>query len=729
MRRLFFSDAGRGNRSISSARNGRPGPKGRRAQRFSVESLESRCLLSTGNIVAVFQYPLTSPARSPAEIIQAGGKLWFTDQSSTNVWEIANPASPSTPTSVTGGGSSSPGITADPNDPNHYVWVTEPGAHEIGRFNASDSTPTITNFASSPLPANAAPQGIAVGLDQSGHSVIWFTNSTNNAIESFDPSTDTFSTPIPVVGTDQNGNPLFGFSGYASKIVAGTDADRTLWFIEKNSSTGEFAIGGYDPRTGHWSQVTLPKGTNGSWETPYGITVTPDGNIWLGEAVSKLPPQTGLFFASIWKIIPGVTPTASEFQITNAVTGTPVTPPPLPYGLAVGPDNNIWFADNDTGAIYMFNLATEKFATEAVTTSSTPILQGITAGPDGNIWFTDNNGAVDRKYLATQLVVAATSVTAGSGIAVNAEDSFGNIDPTYSGTVTLTVTSNSGGSPITLPPATASQGVATFSASALNIAGGYTVQATATGLTATPSSSVNVVPAAATGFVIAQQPPASVNAGSGFSVLVSFEDSFGNAATYSGNVNLALATSPTTILATVPVNGGSSAQFSGLTLSKGGNYSLLFSASDLTSSTSNSFNVIAPPAPHIQGATVVTTQKTNKKGKPIGKPVLSGYQFTFDTAMSSGTGNSANYKPGTYVQVTMKVGKKKVKVLKLQPIGFRLNYVSSNRVQLILNGKQAFKLGGQITLVAAGISSAAGGFLGGNAVYNIAKGGFGISHA
>ena len=69
-------------------------------------------------------------------------------------------------------------------------------------------------------------------------------------------------------------------------------------------------------------------------------------------------------------------------------------------------------------------------------------------------------------------------------------------------------------------------------------------------------------------------------------------------------------------------------------------------------------------------------------------------------------------------------------MLELQPIGFTVNYLpSSNAVQLILTGKQAFKYGGQITLIGTGISSAAGAFLGGNAVYNTSPGGFGISVA
>ena len=50
--------------------------------------------------------------------------------------------------------------------------------------------------------------------------------------------------------------------------------------------------------------------------------------------------------------------------------------------------------------------------------------------------------------------------------------------------------------------------------------------------------------------------------------------------------------------------------------------------------------------------------------------------------------------------------------------------MSSNTVQ-VLTGKQTsttFKYGGQITLIGTGISSAAGAFLGNDAVYNISKG-------
>ncbi len=123
------------------------------------------------------------------------------------------------------------------------------------------------------------------------------------------------------------------------------------------------------------------------------------------------------------------------------------------------------------------------------------------------------------------------------------------------------------------------------------------------------------------------------------------------------------------------------------------------------------------------------TQQRNKRGKPIGKPVLTGYQFTFNLAMNSTAGTQANYLVQAYSQVRVKVGKRFQTQLKLQPISFTVNHPQlSNTVQL-LTGKQTFKFGGKITVIGTGISSATGGFLGSNVVYNIASGGKSIRHA
>jgi hypothetical protein len=145
-----------------------------------------------------------------------------------------------------------------------------------------------------------------------------------------------------------------------------------------------------------------------------------------------------------------------------------------------------------------------------------------------------------------------------------------------------------------------------------------------------------------------------------------------------------------------------------------------------------SFTTAAPQPAEIQSATVVFRQTTNRKGKPVGKPTLAGFQFAFNTAMNGATaGNQANYTLGTYVQVIKRVGRKMVRVLQLKPVSFTVSFQSSNVVKLLLTGKQTFPRGGQITLIGTGMSSAAGGLLDGgvNAVYNISANARRISRA
>ena len=349
---------------------------------------------------------------------------------------------------------------------------------------------------------------------------------------------------------------------------------------------------------------------------------------------------------------------------------------------------------------------------------------------------------------ATQWAVTAqppSSIAAGSpfGMTVAAEDALGNVATSYNGTVTIALATNPGGASLdgTLTVA-AVKGVATFSGLTLNNPGtGYTLNVTASGVSSATTTGINVTAPApqATQLLVYHQPTAPVPAGSPFSLVIyALTSTNALASSYSGNVTLTLVTYPPGAFlggtTTVTASGGI-ASFPGLTLNLPGSYVIQATASTASglSSVSTTITVPAPPPPpQIQGATVVTYQKTNKKGKPIGKPVLTGYQFTFNIAMNSSTTGLNNYQVQTYALVTVKKGKKKTKVLQLQNIGFSLKSISNNTVQVLLVGKQAFKYGGQLALVATpptGISSAAGALLNGNAVSNIAKGGFGITLA
>ena len=128
--------------------------------------------------------------------------------------------------------------------------------------------------------------------------------------------------------------------------------------------------------------------------------------------------------------------------------------------------------------------------------------EGITVGPDGKITGTTVNYPPGNGQLGVdtfrllgdapvtgQLVVTQqppASLTAGTpfGLTVEAEDSSGNLESSFNGTVTVALASNPGGATLggTLT-VTASQGVATFSGLTLTTAAsGYTLVVSGSGL-------------------------------------------------------------------------------------------------------------------------------------------------------------------------------------------------------------------------------------------------------
>ena len=612
MRRLYSSEAGWKFRSVAGEKNSVQKQKRRRAQQFALESLESRCLLST-----ITEYP-TPKLRSgfvalPAEITSTGGKLWFAE--SGGAIGMVDPANPGTIVSYSQGLSSTAGPTGITVGSDGNIWFSESGAGAIGMLSTSNPTTNIQNYSQGLLP-DAHPFGIT---SVPGGN-IWFTDEHNNAIGWINPSSPNSITEILVSSS------LVGIQNFGSQIIAGPGGN--LYFTESS------AIGIYNPSANQWSQVTLPSG-----QEPFGIAVGPDNqSIWYTWQILSGPQSSGIGTFNALSP-PSTIPPGSSFQLTTPSGG--VTPEP--NQITSGPDGELYVTDTGNGAIYSIDPTSHVISQPnfiGKTVISNPLPSGITTGPDGNLWFTDDGqqaatptvsgavGVVDRLAIATQPPARVTA-GAGFGFTVNIETAGDTIDSSYNGNVTVAIANNPGGSTLggTLTVA-AVNGVATFE--------GLTLTTAATG------------------------------------------------------------------------------------------YTLAVSGSGLTSITSNSFTVVpaSPPAPQVQGATVVFTQKTNPKThKKIGKPVLTGYQFTFNTAMNSSITNLNDYQVQIYVPGKGR-GKNK-KPAHYQAIGFSLKPMSSTTVQ-VLTGTQTsttFKNGGRITLIGTGISSAAGAFLGGDPVYSIYPGG------
>ena len=153
--------------------------------------------------------------------------------------------------------------------PTGNAWFTEHGTGKVGFITTTGTTHPIQEYT---LASGAAPFGIA---SNTATSTIWYADTGNNALGSV---TVTGSTPVL--------NPEITIpSGYImgnTPIVVGANTDGTIWFSEKNSSTGLYAIGSYNPVTNAWGQVNLVTG-----QVPYAIATGPGGTIWFSEAVSN----------------------------------------------------------------------------------------------------------------------------------------------------------------------------------------------------------------------------------------------------------------------------------------------------------------------------------------------------------------------------------------------------------------------------------------------------------
>ena len=226
-------------------------------------------------------------------------------------------------------------------------------------------------------------------------------------------------------------------------------------------------------------------------------------------------------------------------------------------------------------------------------------------------------GAIERGAIGppTQLVVSIppTDETAGVAITpdivIQARDSAGTHTPSFTGNVTLAIGTNPGGGVLSGTVTVAAiAGEATFSGISINKSGtGYTLVASATGLTSATSPAFNITAGPATHLAFSVQPSTTV-AGATMSptVVVRALDANDNLdTTFSDNIALAIGTNPSggtlTGGAAIGATGGV-ASFAGLSINKAGaSYTLTAAtpAIGVIGATSSLFDITPGPATHL----------------------------------------------------------------------------------------------------------------------------------
>ena len=246
---------------------------------------------------------------------------------------------------------------------------------------------------------------------------------------------------------------------------------------------------------------------------------------------------------------------------------------------------------------------------------------------------------------ATQLAFTAQPSNTEAGdvitpaIQVAARDAAGNVVTSFTGTITIAFGANPGGGTLSgTTSKTATNGVAAFNNLQISQPGsGYTLRATASGLTAATSVAFNITappppPPQATRLAFTVQ-PSTTEADKNImpAPRVVALDAAGNVVTsFSGTITIAIGANPgggTLTGTTSRAASAGVANFGGLRIDRAGNgYSLTATASGLTGATSTAFNITGappppPPPPQPTSLRFIVQPSNTGLNQPISPPV------------------------------------------------------------------------------------------------------------
>jgi len=229
--------------------------------------------------------------------------------------------------------------------PDGNIWFAERGANMIGRISASNPG-TIDEFPAKN--AAAGPDIMVVGPDNK----IWFTELQGNSIGRIDPAA-----PTPTAES-------FGGVGLQSPRGIAVGPDGNFWVTDADAANPEVVI--ISPLGAKVGDVALPAAFN-----PRNIAKGPDNNMWVADFSTP---------GRLARITTAGTPAV------DPANGYPV-PDGSPMDVIAGTDGNVWYTGQGTT---VGRMTTAGVATSFTSKAVDPF--GITVGPDGAIWYAEFQG-------------------------------------------------------------------------------------------------------------------------------------------------------------------------------------------------------------------------------------------------------------------------------------------------------------------------------------------------
>jgi virginiamycin B lyase len=263
------------------------------------------------------------------------------------------------------------------------IWYTAQHAGALGLLDPADSSVETI-----PLGAGSSPHGVIVGPDGSA----WVTDSGLNAMVRVHP--ETFAVDVwPLAGGNANLN------------TAAIDPDGVVWFTGQAGVVGRLDPGTQPPGT-ELATVEAPRGRG-----PYGITVTPDGEVWFASLAGSYlghvvqgdgaeftleeiePPTPGQGTRRVWTDSTGVLWT-SQWNAGQVGRYDPASgewmelrlpgDAPQAYAVYVDERDDVWLSDFGANALVRFDPDTEEFVSLPLPDAGASVRQ--IHGRPGEVW-------------------------------------------------------------------------------------------------------------------------------------------------------------------------------------------------------------------------------------------------------------------------------------------------------------------------------------------------------
>src|SRR5213592_4835016 len=384
---------------------------------------------------------------------------------------------------------------------------------------------TLTAAAAGPTGATSNSFNVTVGAASQLVFTVQPTNTTAGA---------TITPAVQVTVLDGQGNTATGFTGNVTVAFGSNPGGGTL-----AGTTTVAAVSG----VASFASLSIAKVGTG-----YTLTAAAAGLPAATSAAFNVTPGTAakLVFtvqpsntAAGAAITPAVQVTAQDAQGNTAsgFTGT------VTVGLGANPVGGTLSGHTtvaaSAGVATLADLSLDRAVTGYTLTAAGGGLSGATSAA-----FNITVGAATQLVFTVQPSTAVAARTISPAVQVAARDAQGNLVSAFAGSVTVALGTNpSGGTLAGTTTVTAAGGVATFGTLSVDKVGtGYTLAATAPGLSGATSSAFTVTVGAATQFVFSVQPSATA-AGAAITpaVQVTALDAGGNVATgFAGSVAVAL---------------------------------------------------------------------------------------------------------------------------------------------------------------------------------------------